>query len=84
MQMSIEKEQTLIFEINCNIKWENHKIIDNVLFLDNVCIEQYSLCEVLHMTEIEMIQLAIEEGFAAAAVVDTAQIVFEFGWAVAF
>ena len=29
------------------------------------------------MTEAEMIQCAIEEGFAAAAIVDTAQIVFD-------
>ena len=28
------------------------------------------------MTEAEMIQLAYDEGFAAAAIVDTAQIVF--------
>ena len=29
------------------------------------------------MTEAEMIQCAIDEGFAAAAIVDTAQIVFD-------
>ena len=45
-QKSIEKEETLIFEINRNRNQENHKIIDNILFLDNVSTEQYSLCEV--------------------------------------
>ena len=77
MQMSIEKAKTLIFEINCNINLKKHRIIDNSLFLDKVCTKQYSYCEVLHMTENEMIQLALEEGFAAAAIVDTTQIVFD-------
>ena len=75
--MSIEKEENLIFEINYNINLKKHRIIDNSLFLDKVCTKQYSYCEVLHMTENEMIQLALEEGFAAAAIVDTAQIVFD-------
>jgi predicted metal-binding protein len=47
------------------------------MFLDNPPCGQYIKGEVFDMTEAEMIQCAIDVGFAAAAIVDTTQIVFD-------
>ena len=65
------------FSIHLCVRKVNQNAVAFLKNIDMIDVNGYHFREVVTMTEAEMIQCAIDECFAAAAIVDTAQIVFD-------